>query len=64
MKIYYKITYKTNKEEEIKQTRTTLSSAHFLYRSLLEGSIENIKMEEVSNKGVIMINAVGKYNFR
>lgn len=62
METYYKVTYKRDKESEVTYTRDTVERGYYLYKSLIENDhIGNIKLEEVSNSGVILLRGNGCY---
>ena len=62
MKAYYKVTYKKDKDLEVTYTRDTVERGYYLYKSLIEDdNIDNIKLEEVSDSGTILLRGKGCY---
>lgn len=61
METYYQVTYKTEMGVVVKQKRDTVLRGHYLYKSLVEDNICNIKLEEISANGIALLRANGEY---
>lgn len=64
METYYKVTYKTKTGLEVSHNRDTVERGYYLYKSLMEGGEENIKLEEISNNGTAVLRGVGCYGVK
>lgn len=61
METYYQVTYITENELKVIYKRDTVERGYYLYKSLEEDGIENIKLEEISNSGVALLRGNGMY---
>ena len=64
METYYKVTYKTKTGLEVSHNRDTVERGYYLYKSLMKDGEENIKLEEISNNGTVVLRGVGCYGVK